>query len=365
VIKNNFIFNLSTHILIMLVNNFWNHLLLLSLANLQLFVISLNIVGFSEIVEDYVKFDLNQTARNDLLVFLHIQKTGGSTFGQHLVNNLLPCDCKRVKRSLNTKCDCIRPGGSGQWLFSRFSTGWRCGVHADWTELMGCVDPYMKSVEKSPVESWRYFYITFLRDPVDRYLSEWNHVSLGATWEPLKLECGGKAWGDLLPRCYGNKKDWKGVSLTEFMECPHNLAVNRMTRMLADLELEEINCYNKTVNIDTRDRQMLDSAKTNLVKMAFFGFSEEQERSQRLFEETFNLKFKVDFVKNKSSFGESHQPDVDIIQKIRELNHLDLELYKFAKNLFNQRLEQMNSKLKPAKVEMRTVDAFSALHQEL
>ena len=42
---------------------------------------------------------------------------------------------------------------------------------------------------------------------------------------------------------------------------------------------------------------------------------------------------------------------------------LYLELYKFAKNLFNQRLEQMNSK--SSKVEMRTIDAFSPLHQEL
>lgn len=46
----------------------------------------------------------------DVIVFLHIQKTGGSTFGRHLVRNLdtglgKPCTCvKGIKR-----CDCRTP----------------------------------------------------------------------------------------------------------------------------------------------------------------------------------------------------------------------------------------------------------------
>ena len=34
--------------------------------------------------------------------------------------------------------------GSKNWLFSRYSTGWKCGLHPDWTELTGCVDTYLK-----------------------------------------------------------------------------------------------------------------------------------------------------------------------------------------------------------------------------
>lgn len=74
----------------------------------------------------------------DVIVFLHIQKTGGTTFGRHLVQNVrleVPCDCRPGQK----KCTCYRPNRKETWLFSRFSTGWSCGLHADWTELTNCV----------------------------------------------------------------------------------------------------------------------------------------------------------------------------------------------------------------------------------
>ena len=71
----------------------------------------------------------------DVIVFLHIQKTGGTTFGRHLVKDMSleePCICPRKRK----RCDCFRPNTvDEQWLFSRYSTGWKCGLHADWTEV--------------------------------------------------------------------------------------------------------------------------------------------------------------------------------------------------------------------------------------
>ncbi len=55
---------------------------------------------------------------NDVLVFLHIQKTAGTTFEKFLVKHLenSPCECTKLKK----KCKCYRPnGGKGNWLFSR------------------------------------------------------------------------------------------------------------------------------------------------------------------------------------------------------------------------------------------------------
>ncbi|KAJ8012705.1 hypothetical protein DPEC_G00045660 [Dallia pectoralis] len=90
-------------------------------------------------LQRHVDFNIKE---DDVIVFLHIQKTGGTTFGRHLVRNIRleqPCDCKPGQK----KCTCHRPGKEESWLFSRFSTGWSCGLHADWTELTNCVPVIM------------------------------------------------------------------------------------------------------------------------------------------------------------------------------------------------------------------------------
>uniref|UniRef100_A0AAY5EG68 Heparan-sulfate 6-O-sulfotransferase n=1 Tax=Electrophorus electricus TaxID=8005 RepID=A0AAY5EG68_ELEEL len=190
---------------------------------------------------------------DDVIVFLHIQKTGGTTFGRHLVRNIRleqPCDCKLGQK----KCNCHRPGKDESWLFSRFSTGWSCGLHADWTELTSCVPVFCQSkcvsynhllVIKAlkamsygarGLSGWKnsrllncvyffrnFYYITMLRDPVSRYLSEWKHVQRGATWKTSLHMCDGRApTPDELPACYPGD-DWSGVMLRDFMACPHNL----------------------------------------------------------------------------------------------------------------------------------------------
>ena len=90
---------------------------------------------------------------------------------------------------------------------------------------------------------------------------------------------------------------------------------------------------------------MLNSAKSNLANMAYFGLTEEQEISQYLFEETFNLRFKTDFDQlNRSDTHSGHSLDkLDdaVLEKIRNLNHLDLELYKFATILLKERFDLM------------------------
>ena len=84
-------------------------------------------------------FQLN--FERDVIVFLHMQKTGGTYLGRHLVRNLnieSPCRCVKGRK----RCDCYTKNGT-IWLFSRYSTGWRCGLHADWTELNPCVEEAM------------------------------------------------------------------------------------------------------------------------------------------------------------------------------------------------------------------------------
>ncbi|KAM4702318.1 heparan-sulfate 6-O-sulfotransferase 3 [Discoglossus pictus] len=287
---------------------------------------------------------------DDVIVFLHIQKTGGTTFGRHLVRNIRleqPCDCKPGQK----KCTCHRPGKRETWLFSRFSTGWSCGLHADWTELTNCVPSIMEKKD-SQRNHRNFYYITMLRDPVSRYLSEWKHVQRGATWKASLHVCDGRSpTPDELPTCYLGD-DWSGVTLREFMDCSYNLANNRQVRMLADLSL--VGCYNLTfMNESERNDILLQSAKDNLKNMAFYGLTEFQRKTQYLFERTFNLKFISAF----TQFNTTRASNVDIDEwsreRIKELNYLDMQLYEYAKDLFLQRFQYTRQQEHQRKREKR------------
>ena len=93
-------------------------------------------LSYDDVLNENFQFDINA---HDVMVFLHIQKTGGTSFGKHLVQDLdlqKPCSCYRKRK----RCYCFRPNRNENWLFSRYSTGWKCGLHADWTELTSGVD---------------------------------------------------------------------------------------------------------------------------------------------------------------------------------------------------------------------------------
>lgn len=217
-------------------------------------------------------------------------------------------------------------------------------MHADWTELTNCVDEKLDEME-GHIAKRRYFYITLLREPIARYLSEFRHVQRGATWKGARHFCKGKAAtaNEIIP-CFTNE-NWEGVQLEEFTSCESNLAANRQTRMLADLEL--IGCYNRNyMHKSERERVMLASAKKNLQSMAFFGLTEEQKKSQYIFEETFNLRFAIPFEQNNATVS-SHTLQTltpDQAKTIASLNSLDVELYNFAKNLLNERFQKLKSR---------------------
>ncbi|XP_029305744.1 heparan-sulfate 6-O-sulfotransferase 3-B-like [Cottoperca gobio] len=281
---------------------------------------------------------------DDVMVFLHIQKTGGTTFGRHLVKNIQleqPCDCMPGQR----KCTCHRPGRAESWLFSRFSTGWSCGLHADWTELTSCVPTVMNKRDKKSAQKNKrnFYYITMLRDPVSRYLSEWKHVQRGATWKTALHMCDGRPpTEDELPACYSGE-DWTGVPLTDFMSCPSNLANNRQVRMLADLSL--VGCYNmSSVSELERGQVLLASAKANLRNMAFYGLTEFQRKTQYLFERTFGLRFIRAFTQINSTRAASVGISEKVRWRIEGLNALDVELYEYAKELFLRRYQYNRQK---------------------
>lgn len=303
-------------------------------------------------------FNIND---KDVIVFLHIQKTGGTTFGRHLVQNLSlkkPCNCqggKKQRYNRNNKnrkrsklrCQCHRPNSTDVWLFSRYSTGWKCGLHADFTELMECLPQYFRKFDgglNRQTFKRKYHFITELRNPINRYLSEYQHVTRGATWKKSQHKCNGRLPTiKELPPCY-NGSSWSYVTLKDFVSCKYNLANNRQTRMLADLRL--VNCYgNSSMSLQQRNQILLDSAKRNLKQMAYFGLIEYQRESQLMFERKFGMKFIRPFV--QYNFNQTYASEVlyklspAILYKIREINSVDIQLYNYALKLFKHRWNEL------------------------
>lgn len=184
--------------------------------------------------------------------------------------------------------------------------------------------------------------VTMLRDPVDRFLSEFKHVQRGATWEKWTYICNSKRYQP--PLCFKGT-NWSNVTLTEFLDCPYNMASNRQTRMLANLTWVGCRHVNAFPLGRKHGKVMLESAKQNLRSMAYFGLLEYQKESQYLFEKTFALKFKKDFSQRdyNTTFSREARQTLSprFLLLIRKANRLDRQLYSYAKALFFKRLNYL------------------------
>jgi len=137
-----------------------------------------------------------------------------------------------------------------------------------------------------------------------------------------------------MPKCYDGY-NWLNVSLDEFAGCHDSWANNRQTRMLADLRL--VNCDGTNMTSQQFDDVLLESAKHNLLKISFFGLTEEQKKSRIMFEKVFDLKFRKKFQLDLRTIASMLKPSEEQLEKIKENNKLDIELYNFAKELFYER----------------------------
>ncbi|MEH7238302.1 sulfotransferase family 2 domain-containing protein [Bacillus sp. JJ1562] len=221
-------------------------------------------------------------SKEELLIFLHIQKTAGSSFKTFLKNQFNKDQIwfdrsSRVKEIKKTRdLQCI----GGHFAY---------GVHENF--------------------NLPYTYVTMLREPVDRVLSYYYFVK-------EKKE--------------GVDRRISKMDIKEFMDEYQAKTCNYQTRRIAG------------------DKVDLELAKKHLLEeFSFVGITERFKESIFLMQKEYNfpsLSYETrNITKKRASTQELPE---EIISYIKQQNQLDIELYKFAKELFERKLKTLTKKEK-------------------
>ncbi|CAK9303038.1 unnamed protein product [Gordionus sp. m RMFG-2023] len=177
-----------------------------------------------------------------------------------------------------------------------------------------------------------------LREPMKRYVSEYNQIRRRGDWAEQFILCEKEV---LIVRstCFGHIQNFSELTLEEFVYCQNQWSNNRMTRHLADMSIIECD---KSLSTEQKNHIMLESAKINLqLGLKVFGITEYVPETIYLFEKVLGISFSnKELLKNKESKSEDRIKclDQDMLIKIAQNNQLDVKLYDFALELFRERL---------------------------
>jgi hypothetical protein len=146
-----------------------------------------------------ISFTKNFTPNQHTLVFFHIQKTSGTNFDLDLIDKLEMTHtneqtgkitrrkvCERFDWKYGIKVSyCRRPDRKQHSLYLSWHTdfGWSCGLHPGLSDLKQCVFKRKYKNADLTVTNEDFFFVSMLREPILRFVSEWGHVfKTGSAW---------------------------------------------------------------------------------------------------------------------------------------------------------------------------------------
>lgn len=264
------------------------------------------------------------------IFFVHIAKTGGTTLDS-ILEKIYPHDAIYS----DPPNDYANAAELNQHFRFEIAKNSRLVVgHYDWA----ICDELSKQVKVYP--------ITFLREPIDRVVSVFEY------WKKSD-----NCWGHEIHQKIKNEnlsfKDFLELQLVDYA------ATNFQTRQLAGYAWH--NDFNSIPG-----EQLLEIAKKNLrERVVAFGLMERYDDSLWLFYQTFGWKppEKYDIKNVTPHRAKVRDIPQDTLDLIAEMNQLDLQLYDYAKALFDERLAQARWPIAAMKAQFAVKQSIKAANR--
>ncbi len=179
---------------------------------------------------------------------------------------------------------------------------------------------------------WRNLYsVTTLRDPVGRELSQIRYLS---SFSEQEISVYGKyTWADEMLVRSLQGRGWADVITSDFYLSNYaNMQVRCLTGGLPPMS-----------NPRKLGSEDLDAAKSNLMKLSSFGLVGEMERSILVICASLGLPYRPVPLYNVSQGPDLETIDCRLEAAIVAANELDIELYNFARAVFEERASSLES----------------------